>query len=461
MVNIYQIVFISFFGIRLKLLKRIPPMNLQYHLTVLSNWDIIKSMKKIVVSNSKVLIIPLCILLFTINCGQQESHHDGKIVLEFWQFWTEPDAKSVIDSLVDEFETANPNIQIEITDLTWSEGHSKIVVAFSGGDIPDVLELGSDWVPEFSSRDALLDITEQIDEIIPERILWKPVIRNGAYYGIPWFLDTRVIFYNQDLLTASGYRPNEHPRTWSEFLKVCRKSNRFGDKIYGFGANSYEKHRLYKKFLPFAWSNGAMILDSDFRSTVDSPEMLEAFNYYLNLVETGLIDNQRNLDMAFMDGKLGFVFSGGWLLKSIEQNRPDLRYGVMPVPSPKDGMGVSFAGGEYLTITAGCENPEAALRFVRFMTDPQNSVRLCKAVGYGFPGSKELPDDPFYSRNRNRLIFHNQLLNSRMPPAHPQWVYIEEVIEKMIEKGMYDKGAPDNLLSEADREIMRVLSEDN
>ncbi|MBD3233576.1 MAG: extracellular solute-binding protein [candidate division Zixibacteria bacterium] len=436
-------------------------MNLQYNLTVLSNWDIIDSMEKAKYSISSLPIVLICILLCAGNCGQQESHRDGKIVLDFWQFWTEPDAKSVIDSLVDEFETANPNIQIDITDLTWSEGHSKIVVAFSGGDIPDILELGSDWVPEFSSRGALLDITEQISDIIPERILWEPVIRDGAYYGVPWFLDTRVIFFNKDLLVAAGYHEQEYPQTWSEFLAACRRIDRLGDRIHGFGANSYEKHRLYKKFLPFAWSNGAMILSSDFHSSVDSPEMLEALKYYLQLVETGLVDNQRNLDMAFMEGKLGFVFSGGWLLKSIEQNRPDLQYGVLPVPSPDSGMGISFAGGEYLTITSGSENPEAALKFVRFMTDPDNSVRLCKSVGYGFPGSKELPDDPFYYQNRNRLTFHKQLLNSRMPPAHPQWVYIEEIIEKMIEKGMYDKGTPVDLLRQADHEIKRILSEDN
>ena len=62
---------------------------------------------------------------------------------------------------------------IKLTDLTWSEGHDKIVVAFASGTTPDILELGSDWIPEFSSQDVLLDVNREAEKIRNDFLMWN------------------------------------------------------------------------------------------------------------------------------------------------------------------------------------------------------------------------------------------------------------------------------------------------
>jgi multiple sugar transport system substrate-binding protein len=400
-----------------------------------------------------VSIITISLVL---ACGG-DGDSGRQVVLEYWQFWTDPEAKAVITELVNGFETAHPGIKVNVTDLTWGEGHSKIIVAFSGGNPPDIVELGSDWIPEFSSRGSLMDITDYVGNLLEERIMWEQGIYKNRYFAVPWYLDTRVIFYNKDLLREAGFHTDRYPRTWDELRKACEKINNLGPKISGFGANIFEKHRLYKKFLPFVWTAGGDVLDSNFQPVFDSPEVIEAFEYYLGLTGNGVMDNQRNLDQRFINGTLGFDFSGGWTLKNIGRNNPDLNFGVMPVPSPSGEMGVSFAGGEYLAISAGCRHPRQAFEFIEFMVETGNTIKLCKTIGSGFPGTKQLPSDPFYSNNPHLQVFHEQLLNSRMPPAHPKWVYIEEIVEKTVEKGMYKKGRPADLLKEANHEIERLL----
>lgn len=412
---------------------------------------------KVLIAFAALSIIVVSAAFLFVSCGKGNNSGRTEITLSFWQFWTDPDAKAVIEELVAEFEKINPKTKIVITDLTWGEGHSKIVVGFSGGNPPDIVELGSDWVNEFSSRGALADITVYVRDLIPERIMWEPTRLDDSYYAVPWFLDTRAIFYNKDLFVKAKLDPNSVPDNWDDFLSACKAINKLGRPVAGFGANSYEKHRLYKKFLPFVWSNGGEVIDNFAKADFNSERNREAFRYYLKLVKAGIIDNQQNLDGKFIDGNLGFDFSGGWLLKNIERNNPKLNYGVMAVPSPSGEIGTSFAGGEYLSISSACAHPKEAMEFIKFITDVPNAVKLCKAVGFGFPSGGNLPTDPFYSRNVNRKIFYEQLLHSRMSPNNPKWVYIEEIIEKMVEKGMYGKGTPKELLSQANDNIKQIL----
>ena len=77
------------------------------------------------------------------------------------------------------------DIEIEMTELTWNNGHEKIVTGFASGRAPDVLELGSDWVPEFAKNGVLRDVSAQAAEIVDQVYGWDPVKQNGKYFGFP------------------------------------------------------------------------------------------------------------------------------------------------------------------------------------------------------------------------------------------------------------------------------------
>ncbi|MCK4427156.1 MAG: extracellular solute-binding protein, partial [candidate division Zixibacteria bacterium] len=116
-------------------------------------------------------ILLLLIFLIFLSCGKKQ---DDFITLNWWQFWTNPEVKPTILELIQQFEKENPNVKVNLTDLTWSDGHEKIVVAFGSGTAPDVLELGSDWVPEFSYQNVLLDVTFEAEKIKKEFLMWEP-----------------------------------------------------------------------------------------------------------------------------------------------------------------------------------------------------------------------------------------------------------------------------------------------
>jgi multiple sugar transport system substrate-binding protein len=379
----------------------------------------------------------ISVLLLSCSGPMQE-----RTTLNFWQFWADTNTKPVIMQLVSEFERENPDIKVKVTDLTWANGHDKLVLSFAAHQPPDIMELGSDWIAEFASNDLLTNF----DSLqFPQNYLY-PASWKGRIYAVPWLLDSRLLYFNLDLLKRVGVGI---PRTWAELLDACKKIDSLGDDSFGFGANSAERHRLYKKFLPFLWSNGGQVLNSDgTMSQLDSPQSIEALQYYLDLCNCGLIESQRRIEEYFRQGKIGFVVSGGWLLNRLVMTPPSFKYQLSEFFTPDGRPGTSFFGGEYLAVYANSEKLEAAKKLAIFLARKENSQRLCDAAGFGFP-----PYDSLNITDPNAQIEVNQLLNSRANPPTPLWVDIEQDIEDAIEAAMYGHGTVADILKKASQTI--------
>jgi len=266
--------------------------------------------------------------------------------IEFWQFWTDSKIKPVMQDIVTEFEKLNPEIKVNLTDLTWSNGHEKIVIAFASKNAPDIIELGSDWVAQFADAGQLSDLTKETEDYKEDFHGWSMATYNSKVYGWPWILGTRVIFFNRDLLTKAGYDSLFIPIKLNEFKLAAYKIDSLGSDINGWGSNTAEKHRLYKKFLPFLWSFGGQLFSDDGRfSLVASDYMVNALRFYKEIHDScGFVSNQRGIEDRFLEGKIGFILSGDWLLKRIELGKLKINFGTTLMPGLKL-PGKSFLGG--------------------------------------------------------------------------------------------------------------------
>jgi len=405
----------------------------------------------------KYLLYACCILALMVSCGPDQPR---KTTLTWWHFWTDTEIKPVIKEIVAEFERSHPEVRVELVDLTWADGHDKIAIAFSSGTAPDVVELGSDWIPEFSSTGHLYDLTTVIDSLKDKYMMWDPGLYKARAYAFPWILGTRVLFANRALLAESGFSPDLSPADWDQLYDASATIREKISGVYGFGSNAAERHRLYKKFLPFLWSNGGNILSEDGKTCVlDSPEAIASLEYYLRLCRTGLTDTQRRLEDAFIEGIIGFVISGDWLLKRIGLERPNLDFSTCRIPPPRTGMpSVSFAGGEYLAINAKSPHTALAFALVRHICSPENQLRFCLKNRSANPSAKEVASDTVFLSQPHFDTFVRQMETSRMPPVHPQWVYIEGILEKAIESALYGAKTPAQALREAAAEMREIIA---
>lgn len=395
----------------------------------------------------------LLLALLLVGCSGSETPAERR--LSFWHFWSEPAHRRALQELISEFEERY-NCRVELTELTWNEGKTKLLAAFNAGKPPDVVELGSDWVAQFSSAGVLWELPP--DSIPMEHFLpstHPPCYWNGTLYAVPWIVDTRILFINATALRRAGL-PATPPRTWQELLQWAQRLH-VPPNLYGCGVNGADPHRLYKKVLPLVWSFGGELLDTAGLPRWEDPAVIEAVRFYAELARVGLVETQRFLDDAFLQGKLGFWISGAWLAEKLRQQKPSWEYMLSPLPGIRaDKPGISFAGGEYLAISAASRQKELALALIRFLTDGRQAVRFCRAVAEaGFPADARFHQDSLLLQVPYRRIFAQQLRSARMTPVHPRWLEFEEAFENAVVEVLYGTRSPEEALRKAAASLRR------
>ena len=385
-----------------------------------------------------MLLLALASIAAVAGCSGGGKGKGRKEVVVFWQFFPSEQIKPVLD----EFARQNPDIDIQMEQLTWQSGLEKITAAAAAGNVPDLCELGSTWFPRFAGQGALVDWSDSTAPLAAETLLSDMTKVNGRSYGLPWVVGTRALFWNKALFARAGLDTARAPGTWAELLDAARRVNALQGGIKGYGANAGERYVLFKKFMPYAWGNGGQLLTADGKgSAFDSKANVDALEFYLALAQNGRVDRQDQLDEAFMQGKLGAQVSGAWLFRKIPKQAPDLDYGVALVPRPAADRGThaSFAGGEVLATFKASKNPKGAWRLARYLASPEAAMTLCMANQGVQPAAAGAINSPYYlSRPRERVMVE-QLASSFPTPNHPAWLDMEAAIEDQVEQALYGK----------------------
>jgi multiple sugar transport system substrate-binding protein len=393
----------------------------------------------------------VAVALACLGCGGQRD--DGSV--RFWQFWD----LAIIEPLVREFENQHPGVTVKVEQLTWGSGLEKIQAAIASGTQPDLVELGSTWLPRFGYEGVLEDLTPVYEELGDRFIMWESAQWRGGIYGLPWVQGSRALFYNEDLFVRAGLDPDKPPETWDELLKASMLIDGLGDDIYGFGLNMGERYVLYKKFMAFAWGNGGKILDDDGSVAFDSDENLEALEFYQAIAQYSLKEKQEVLDHSFKSGHLGLQVSGAWNLRNYEEEAPNLRYRVALVPRPRHGSGThaSFAGAEMLAVFENSRRKAEAVALAKFLMDYPQAKKISLEVRSVFPAAKQVLDDPAFTRDPKMRVFVQQSLTGITPPAHPGWIDMENAINQSVEEVLYGKVGAKESLHAAAGKIQQVL----
>lgn len=402
----------------------------------------------------RVAAVVASAVLVVLACGKKDT--SDRTVVHFWQFWD----LAVIEPLVAEFEAQHPNVDIEVEQLTWATGLEKIQAALASGTQPDVCELGSTWLPRFSYEGVLDDVTTVYEAERDSFLMWESALWNGRAYGLPWVQGSRALFINRELFRRAGLDPDNPPQTWDELLVASQKIGELGTGIYGFGQNIGERYVLYKKFMAFAWGNGGDVFDETGTVVLNSPQVLEALEFYLKLAPFSLQEKQEVLDQYFKTGRLGMQVSGAWNLKNYKLEAPELDYSValVPKPSADHGSHASFAGAEMLVVFKASPQKEVALEFARFLQAYPQAKKLSLAAGSVFPAARAAIDDPTFTSDPRVRVFVEQSLTSRTTPAHPGWIEMEEAIDRAVEESLYGRRAPRWCLDDAAKEVQQIAA---
>lgn len=351
-------------------------------------------------------------------------------------FWVMPNAPDVIhvpwlQKKAEEFH-AETGIRVHFEVIGWDVAWSRISTAIITGEGVDVFQVGTTWNPQLAATGGLsqLDINEfgGADAFMAANL--ASTTYKGDFYGVPWFAETRALYYNKDMFAAAGVEP---PQTYEELVAVGQKliaTHGAGRAIAIAGTNAYD---LIHNWAIILWAFGGELVDIDARRAVfNGPEGVAAMEYYVDLVRQGLASrataeyNQDQADAAFINGNVAMAFMGPWNIADIEIENPSLNYGIVPPPAGPAGR-AAFSGGSNLAILRQSPNQEAAKKWIQFLLRDENLVDYTKNLTKMLPATLSAFEDPYYEQGVWQT-FKTTLGFARAYPPLATWGTIENAI---------------------------------
>lgn len=349
--------------------------------------------------------------------------------IDVWAMGAEGEAMGV---LADLFTEEYPDVTVNVTPVAWDVAHDRLITAVAGGQTPDVTQLGTTWMGEFAQIDALDPTPESVASDAFFEGAWDTTVVDDTSYGVPWYVETRLLYYRTDLADAAGW--TEPPTDWDE-LKEMAQALRDGGAPNGISLGT--SIGAWQQYLPFVWSNGGAVVDDEMQFTLDDPANVEALEYYASFFEDGLSSAQPegfDITPAFVQGTFPMFFSGPWHLALIDEvGGEDFadQWAVAPMPSGESAT--SFVGGSNLVVFRDTDQRDAAWAFVEFVSRPEIQSIWYEEVG-ALPAVQESWDSGELAEDEHLPLFGEQLEDAVSPPPIPTWEEVAAGIDDQVER---------------------------
>lgn len=291
--------------------------------------------------------------------------------------------------------------------MVFQESIQKTQAALAAGNPPDLAQQGPDVALQFAAGGNL----RALDSVFsPMRDQLVPVQREAfveldeVTYGIPWYLETRVLFYHKDLLEEAGIEPPTTFAEWSEAAQALTK----GDEQYGF-VISTEGPGAGQLWIPLASSAGGDLLDENGNIQADTAPFEETLQFLGDMYRAGVMPEAtptytaNDVLQLFLLKRSAMYVTNGNLLADIAFQAPDLlpNIGAVLIPAAdENAVSRSFLGGFHLFVFDEAPNADAATELLQFLFEQEwYSEYVQFTGGAALPVLQEVADLPFYQED--------------------------------------------------------------
>lgn len=324
-------------------------------------------------------------LLFSIlvSCGSGSTSSSSNEI-EFWTMQLQPKFTEYFNTLIAEFEAENPGTTVRWVDVPWEAMENKILNAVSAKTAPDVVNLNPNFASQLAARNAWLNLDEQIAATEKQAYLpkiWQASSIDNQTFGIPWYLTTTITIYNQEILQAAEI--DKPPATYAELADAAQQIK---DKT--------GKYAFFATFVPSDSAEvlgslvqmGVTLIDNQGKAAFNTPEGIAAFQYWVDLYKKGLLppesltQGHRFGIELYQAGESALLSSGAQFFNAIETNAPSIAAVSAAAPQITGETGKKNVAVMNLVIPRDTDNPEAAVKFALFATNPDNQLAFAQAA---------------------------------------------------------------------------------
>ena len=316
-------------------------------------------MKRTILRSAAVLGTVGFASLLLVACGGKKEDSSSATKNEL-TVYVDNGYKSYMEEAAKAFEKeSGTKVNIKTGDALG--GLDKLSLDNQSGKAPDVMMAPYDRVGGLGNDGQLAEVTLNKDSKT-DKTTESLVTNGGKVYGAPAVIETLVLYYNKDLL-------QEAPKTFGELEELAK------DSKYNF-AGEEGKNTAFLAYGLLS-GNGGYVFGKDGTDPKDvglnnqgAIDGIEYAKTWYAKWPKGLQDTKgaaNFIQTQFQEGKTAAIIDGPWKASSLKEAK--VNYGVATIPTLPNGKAYSaFGGGKAWVIPAGANNPEAAQKFVDFLT---------------------------------------------------------------------------------------------
>ncbi len=421
--------------------------------------------------------------------GQAETA--GKATVMYMTEEGDPPSVKVYNEFKTDFESRNPNIEIQIQQIESGELSQKVTLAIASGAPLDVFTVPVALAPKLGREGKLLNLNDTIQSL-GGKGEWYPttlIELGGKVYAVPYATGGQVLWYRKDLFDAAGL---SKPDRWPEWLAAAAKLTDKSKGMYGMALPASKHHATFMWFSVFLWQSHSQLFNKDLEVVLDNPNSVEALQFYVKMLQyapegAGQWSYYDILD-AYTSGKTAMTMYHGRVLGRLYSDAPQL----LPVSRvsflPYNKMMSTWNDLNYNAVYAKTRNPEAAVAWMRYMNVPQNAAKFQLTIpGHLAPvtdaqkkallaaDNKELTENPEIADQLLNIgkYGYNPVLNTGGIVAGPVGkpvatavvntylgvVNQQTVIGEMVQRAFFNKESASDAVKWADRKIKEIVAE--
>lgn len=363
-------------------------------------------------------------------------------------FWNGHQHAEYMVKIVDEFQKKT-GIEIELHQFLSDQLRDEVLAQADTDELPDLLCVPGDFVGLYKEINLTPVPDEWVSPKLDVRVKDSGKIE-GINYGIPLFQGNHLmLFYNRSLVT-------DPIQDWDQL--EAQRADLPKEMQYPFTWNYREMYWL----IPFMSGFDSWPIDED-KITLNTPEMVDALNFYKSLADAGFVDTECDHNCGvnhFNAGQSAYMINGDWVLHGLEETMGD-KLGIAMLPKIKGKAMTPMFSSYVLAYPALSKNSKKFEQLKKFSLFAQGKLaqEIIRDQGGLMPVNNDVLKQQSKAKTENELVVIKQMRASRTMPTSNKMAITWSAMTKGFTRFM-DHGYPAEktvilMQRAADKEIKR------
>lgn len=386
------------------------------------------------------------------------AEDDGPVTITYSNFISNGGNEENLQTIVDAFEKANPDITVEVTTLPYADYGTALQTDLAAGTQSDVFDIEYANYAEYQANGVLAPLTVADPASYRQSVL-EAYQTGGTQYALPSSFSDVVLYYNKDLFDAAGLDYPSADWTWADEKAAAEKLTDQAAGVWG----DHQPVSFYEYYKVLAQNGGEFLNADRTAAAFNTPEGIEAAEWLVEKSGTvmptieqgqGTADFDTNL---FTDGKLAMLHTGIWVFGAFA----DVPFGWDIAVEPGNTQQASAVFSNAVGVSASSKHVEAATKWAEFLTSSDTMIDVRLDSGWELPAISDDAKLAAYLEKgapANRQAVFDALDGIALPPvATKGQTEMQDIMTEELVEAQAGRKSVEDALASAEERINAVI----